>query len=104
MTRIQVTFSRPKKKALSKTHIGEEDFTIVKNVIEIRTRDIFDKPTSSAVMNPHGIETLKYVFHDIFLTTVPPKNDGNIEETLKLNTHCTKKCMLVNNRGHGNAP
>ena len=56
-TRLQVTFSSPNKKALSNTHIGLDDLIIVKNVMDILTRDRFDKPTSNAVINPHGIDT-----------------------------------------------
>jgi hypothetical protein len=55
--RLQVIFSKPNMKALSNTHTGLDDFTIVKNVIDIRTRDRFDIPISRAVTNPHGIET-----------------------------------------------
>mmetsp|Transcript_24942 Transcript_24942/g.53797 ORF Transcript_24942/g.53797 Transcript_24942/m.53797 type:complete len:143 (-) Transcript_24942:434-862(-) len=72
MIRFQVIFSRPNMKALSNTHTGADDLTIVKNVMEIRTRERFDKPTSTAVTKPHGIETPKYTFHDISFTTLPP--------------------------------
>ena len=48
--------------------------------------------------------SLRYVFHDMSFTVAPPKKSGNNEEAVKLNIHCTKKCILVNNRGHGNAP
>ena len=43
--------------ALNKTHIGLDDLIIVKKVIDILTKDRFDRPTSAAVMNPHGNET-----------------------------------------------
>mmetsp|Transcript_27266 Transcript_27266/g.57370 ORF Transcript_27266/g.57370 Transcript_27266/m.57370 type:complete len:237 (+) Transcript_27266:403-1113(+) len=55
--RLHDTFSMPKKKALASTHIGLDDFTIVKKVIDILTRDKFDNPTSTAVTNPQGIVT-----------------------------------------------
>mmetsp|Transcript_2453 Transcript_2453/g.6091 ORF Transcript_2453/g.6091 Transcript_2453/m.6091 type:complete len:160 (-) Transcript_2453:365-844(-) len=80
--RLQVTFSSPNMNALSNTHIGADDLTMVKNVMEIRTKERFDNPTSNAVTSPHGIETPKYVFHDISVTTAPPKNSGNKEEAL----------------------
>ena len=57
VTRMHVIFSSPNKKALSNTHIGLDDLIIVKNVMDILTRERFDKPTSKAVMNPHGIDT-----------------------------------------------
>ena len=55
--RLQVTFSKPNINALSNTHIGADDLIIVKNVIDIRTKDRFDNPISNAVTIPHGIET-----------------------------------------------
>lgn len=47
----------PKIKALSNTQIGLDDLIIVKNVIDILTKERFDSPTSAAVIKPHGIET-----------------------------------------------
>mmetsp|Transcript_3455 Transcript_3455/g.5728 ORF Transcript_3455/g.5728 Transcript_3455/m.5728 type:complete len:158 (-) Transcript_3455:297-770(-) len=86
-TRVHVTFSSPNKKALSNTHIGLDDLIIVKNVIDILTSDRFDKPTSNAVINPHGIDTPRNVFQDIIFTTVPPKNSGNAADAVKLKIH-----------------
>ena len=58
--RLHVTFSKPNINALSNTHIGADDLIIVKNVIDIRTKDRFDNPISNAVTIPHGIETPLY--------------------------------------------
>ena len=54
--KLHVICSNPNIKALSNTQTGAEDLTIVKNVIDIRTNERFDKPISNAVTNPHGIE------------------------------------------------
>lgn len=54
--RLHVIFSRPNIKALSNTQTGLDDLTMVKNVIEIRTRERLDNPMSRAVTNPHGID------------------------------------------------
>lgn len=63
MIKLRVIFSKPKVNALSNTQIGADDLTIVKNVIDIRTKDMLDKPTSNAVTSPHGTEipVQKYV-------------------------------------------
>lgn len=55
--RLHDTCSMPKIKALSNTQIGLDDLIIVKNVIDILTKERFDSPTSAAVIKPHGIET-----------------------------------------------
>ena len=54
--RLPVIFSIPNINAESNTHTGPELLTMVKKVIDIRTSERFDKPTSAAVTNPHGTE------------------------------------------------
>jgi hypothetical protein len=80
MMRLQVIFSKPNMNALSNTHTGLDDFTMVKNVIDIRTSDRFDSPISNAVTKPHGMDTPKYVLHVISFTSPPPKAMGNIDD------------------------
>mmetsp|Transcript_9238 Transcript_9238/g.20053 ORF Transcript_9238/g.20053 Transcript_9238/m.20053 type:complete len:137 (+) Transcript_9238:978-1388(+) len=57
--RLQVIGNRPNMKPLSSVHTGPDDFTMVKNVTDIRTRERFDKAISAAVTNPQGIEIPK---------------------------------------------
>ena len=57
ITRLHVIFSKPKINADMSTQIGLDDLTIVKNVIDILTKDRFDNTISKAVTNPTGIET-----------------------------------------------
>jgi len=68
--------------ALNNTQIGLDDLIIVKKVIDIRTNERLERPTSAAVMKPHGIETPKYVLHDIFFTTAPPNASEHADDTL----------------------
>lgn len=58
-TSVQVIFSSPKMNADRSTQIGDDDLIIVKKVIDMRTSDRLDSPTSAAVTNPQGTETLK---------------------------------------------
>ncbi len=55
--RLHETFSIPKMNALNNTQIGLDDLIIVKKVMDIRTKERLERPTSAAVMKPHGIET-----------------------------------------------
>ena len=96
--RLHVTFSSPNINALSNTHIGLDDLTIVKNVIDMRTKDRFDNPISKAVTNPHGIETPLYDFYEedvmLLVSQIPNTNYLSTNKTTHLDMY-SMTCLLL---------